>query len=270
MRKKISVLVTASASGKIVPPMIVFKYSRVPSYISASIPSEWEIGTSENGWMCGPTFFGYITNFFVPWLDKKNIQRPVLLFMDGHISHMTLHLSEYCSANGIILIALYPNSTHLLQPMDVSVFRPLKSAWKKEVQKWRMANSGSKLQKQYFAPVFKKALDHISADTIKNGFRVSGLCPFNVENVNFEKIATHKSSTSALVSVPVQDNIQTETLLMKLETKIGDQKVVEFRDLFANRRTCNIEDTSLYLLLEISLSRMSNSFGRSRQSCWNS
>ncbi|KAK9753016.1 hypothetical protein QE152_g3815 [Popillia japonica] len=104
----------------------------------------------------------------------------------------------------------------------------------------------------------KKALDHISADTIKNGFRVSGLCPFNVENVNFEKIATHKSSTSALVSVPVQDNIQTETLLMKLETKIGDQKVVEFRDLFANRRTfleeadnhagiVNVTDTSLNL-----------------------
>lgn len=96
------------------PPMIVFSYTRVPGQISAYVPSEWVIGTSYNGWMCGPTFYGYITNIFLPWLDKENIPRSVLLFMDGHVSHMTLHLSEFCSANGVILIALFPNSTHLL------------------------------------------------------------------------------------------------------------------------------------------------------------
>lgn len=48
-------------------------------------------------------------------------------------SHLTLHLSDFCSANGIELIALYPNSTHILQPMDLAVFRPLKVAWRKEV-----------------------------------------------------------------------------------------------------------------------------------------
>ena len=30
---------------------------------------------------------------------------------------------------GIILMALLPNTTHLLQPLDVAIFRALKAAW---------------------------------------------------------------------------------------------------------------------------------------------
>lgn len=212
-KENLTVLVTANAAGKLPPPMIVFSYVRVPSYISESIPKEWGIGTSENGWMCGPTFYCYITNIFVPWLDREHIERPILLFMDGHVSHMTLHLSEFCSENGIILIALFPNSTHLLQPMDVSVFRPLKNAWKKEIRNWRVQNDGRKLQKQNFAPVLKNALDCITMDTIKNGFRVSGLCPFNVENVKFNKISANKRSE------PKQHEINALITLKTIEKK---------------------------------------------------
>lgn len=82
--------------------MIVFAYTRIPSYISVNVPQEWGHGTSENSRMYGATFYGYITNISVPWLNKENIERPVLLFIDGHASHMTHHLSEFCSGNCII------------------------------------------------------------------------------------------------------------------------------------------------------------------------
>lgn len=49
------------------------------------------------------------------------------------------------------------------------------------------------LQKQNFAPVFHKALACITPYTIKNCFGVSGLCLFNVDNVNFNKISDTKA-----------------------------------------------------------------------------
>lgn len=37
-------------------------------------------------------------------------------------SHITLHLSNFCREKQIIIVALYPKTIHLLQPLDVSVF----------------------------------------------------------------------------------------------------------------------------------------------------
>lgn len=241
-KENLTVLVTANAAGRIAPPMVLFSYERIPSYISSSIPTTWGIGRSESGWMCGATFYEYITNVFVPWVLKENIPRPILLFIDGHVSHMTLHLSRFCSSNGIELFALYPNSTHLLQPMDVAVFRPLKNAWKKEVRNWRMENSGKKLQKQNFAPVFEKALIVVTEETLANGFRKCGLCPLNVENVSFEKISTRN-----LMNVQKNQELKTYGFLKELEKKIGNEKIVRFRQSINKERWHgDVEDTSLF------------------------
>ncbi|XP_039300746.1 tigger transposable element-derived protein 1-like [Nilaparvata lugens] len=126
----LTVLISVSASGLLAPPMVVFKYERVPNIIVESVPSGWGLGKTESGWMTRATFFEYITNIFHPWLIKEQITLPVILFVDGHTSHLTLQLSEFCEQNGIILIALPPNTTHFMQPMDVAVFRGLKEAWK--------------------------------------------------------------------------------------------------------------------------------------------
>lgn len=122
----LTTLVTCSASGKIPPPMVVYSYKRIPRQVVEKVPHNWGIGRSENGWMTGETFFEYVANIFHPWLTAQNIKFPIILFLDGHTSHLTLALSEFCSNNEIILIALCANATHILQPLDVAVFRPLK------------------------------------------------------------------------------------------------------------------------------------------------
>ncbi|XP_059058131.1 uncharacterized protein LOC131851625 [Achroia grisella] len=120
-KENLTVLVTANAAGHLAAPMIVFKYERVPAHISASVPGDWGIGKSESGWMCGSTFYEFITNIFDPWLQQENIKKPVVFFLDGHKSHLTLHLSNYCSEHGIEIIALYPNSKLLLWNLLVTL-----------------------------------------------------------------------------------------------------------------------------------------------------
>nr|CAI5821862.1 unnamed protein product [Callosobruchus analis] len=76
------------------------------------------------------------SNVFHPHLLKKQVDFPVILFVDGHKTHITYELSNLCIKLQIILIALYPNATKILQPADVACFKPLKNAWKVAVLKW--------------------------------------------------------------------------------------------------------------------------------------
>lgn len=126
-KETITVLLVFTASGETVVPMVVFPYIRPPREIVNSMPPNWFLGRSESGWMVTEVFFEYIANGVNTWLNDQKIKKPVVLFVDGHKSHLSLELSEFCNNNGIILYGLPPNTTHIMQPADVSVFKPLKS-----------------------------------------------------------------------------------------------------------------------------------------------
>ena len=54
-------------------------------------------------------------------ITENNIPRPVILVIDGFSGHLGLAIAEYCDQNGIQLLLLRPNMTHITQPLDVSV-----------------------------------------------------------------------------------------------------------------------------------------------------
>ena len=93
-------------------------------------------------------------------------------------------LSVFCRTDGIELVALYPNATHTLQPLDV--FYSLKQSWKKTVDKWRVDNAPERLRKENFAPLLKQAVDSINlAEIVQNGFKTCGLWPFSADAINY-------------------------------------------------------------------------------------
>jgi hypothetical protein len=214
--------------------MIVYSYKRIPKAVVDKVPQNWGIGRSENGWMTGETFFEYIVNILSPWLLAQKIQFPVILFLDGHKSHLTLTLSEFCSKNNIIVVALCPNATHILQPLDVAVFRSLKMEWKKSVHCWRMDHNGQKLSREQFAPILETALNKMRRfpDVVKNGFRTCGLVPFNVENIRFLKYFkisqqnTHIKDIQDIQHQPEYD--VPEAILRLLESEIDEGTLLMF------------------------------------------
>ena len=139
-------------------------------------------------------FLEYMANVFEPWLTKKKkkkkkkekIKRPVIMYIDGHCSHMTLHLSKFCSEHQIILIALHPNATHISQPLDVSLFRTLKASWQRVVQEFSQETLCIGVHKYQFAPLLQKTFKSVQlTTTLKNGFKKCGLYPFNVNAIDY-------------------------------------------------------------------------------------
>ncbi|XP_057336960.1 uncharacterized protein LOC130675358 [Microplitis mediator] len=180
-------LITASASGEMAPPMVIFDCKTTPrKNVLNSIPKGWAVGHTESGQISSESFYDFIKNVFFKWLKEKNCTFPVLLYVDKHSSHWTLPVIKFCKDNDIELISLYPNATHIIQPLDVALFRPLEAAYAKEVRKYRIANNIVDFKKWMFAPVLKQALKAIDFKTIiKNGFHDAGLYPFNADAVNY-------------------------------------------------------------------------------------
>ena len=210
-KETITVLLFISAEGKVLPPLIVYPYVRLPAAIADSVPQEWVIG-SPSGWMRSETFFEYMANSFNDWLITNNIKNPILCLLDGHKSHLTMQLSEFCSANGIILYSLLPNSTHIIQRADVNVFKPLKSNWRKTVLEWKSEpdNFNKSLTKENFAPLVKMTLDKGDLQSsVINGFRACGLYPYDPNNVDYSKCVQNVAEKLNNIQIATkEDNIR--------------------------------------------------------------
>ena len=88
------------------------------------------------------------SELFYVWMQKVFLvhavhQRPVLLLVDGHASHLTLDLIDLARKKYVILFCLPPHTTHLLQPLDVAVFKSLKDQFYQSLQ-WRIQQGSPK------------------------------------------------------------------------------------------------------------------------------
>lgn len=233
-KETITVLLVFTASGKTIAPTVVFPYVRPPRDVVESMPPDWFLGRSDSGWMKSEIFYEYVVNGVNKWIDENNIKRPVLLLVDGHRTHLTMELSEYCSNSGIILYALPPNTTHMMQPADVSVFKPLKSQWKKTVREWqiRLENINSVLTKATFCPLLATVLKNTElASTIQNGFRKCGLYPFNPDAVDYTKCIQNTlevmNRATSETTIQLQDHYFTsaERVISGIRRSLSDRGV---------------------------------------------
>lgn len=233
---------TGSASGVLVAPLVLFPYKeRLPRDVSQSIPKGWGVGRTESGWMKSEAFLDCLRNVFHPWLLKNNVKLPVIVFVDGHRSHATYDTVNFCKSHGIILICLPPNSTHFIQPLDVSFFKPMKAAWDTALVKWRFDNGGAMISKPDFAPLLKQAIDSMNGieQTLINGFRKCGLHPWNSEAIDYASFpdpsAVHQSKqpnniVSTTSTEPLNQSIPSTIFLRELNRRLSPEVLETFED----------------------------------------
>ncbi|XP_071109876.1 uncharacterized protein [Haliotis cracherodii] len=139
-KSQITVLACASASGDYTPPMIVFPGSRF-KYNPLDGFKEAVLGRTENGWMDAELFVSWLKTCFIPHVDKQAIKKPIILFLDGHSTHLTLEACTVCVENNIVLYCLPSHASHVIQPLDLSLFSPLKHAWRQSVRDFQISSA---------------------------------------------------------------------------------------------------------------------------------
>ncbi|XP_074026300.1 uncharacterized protein [Leptinotarsa decemlineata] len=208
-RENITVLLGGNAAGEKRPPLIVFKGKNIwDSWITNKTEyPKMTYSATKNGWMETEMFTKYFENNFLQNIGKE---RPVILIYDAHTSHISIFLIEKAIANNIIIIKLPPYFSHLLQPMDLCVFKSLKVAWDVELTKWQRQNYGTKLPKAVFSTIISKIWSEAGPALLIKGYEKGGIYPFNNQVIAAEKFDPEayrrwnleNSSNNSPVAVP--------------------------------------------------------------------
>ena len=246
-KSTLTFLGTFSASGEIVAPTLVFPYVRVPADITRLMPKDFSVATSESGWMTAPIFYEFVCNDFNNWLMKNEIQKPVILFVDGHSTHLTMQLSVKSEELGIFMYLLPPHTMHMLQPADVGIFKPIKTKFKQLVHSYQRDHLGEVIRRKDVGPFLEKCLSLIKRENIIKAFKATGLCPLDPNKVDFSKcleiaeISDDESSNTStnddpLTEIDADAENKYKIALNVIKTEIGED---DFNGFISNNEEGN-------------------------------
>ena len=146
--------------------------------------------TSKNGWMTSEIFEEWFIGTFTPNAQKR---LPCLLLLDGHVSHMSLRVAELAKKNRVTILVLPPHMSHILQSLDTTVMKSLKSSWDKRLHQWQRNHYLQKLSKGYFSTILGECWNNLDKSVVRSGFSCTGVYPLNREKIPSFEIKSNSS-----------------------------------------------------------------------------
>lgn len=187
-RENISVNSCVTAAGDKVPPHIIFKGQAVQCrWVSkAEYPGTCYSATT-NGYMEECVFFMWLTESFVPFVNEMRAKHNesnshAVLIYDGHRSHISVRVIRLALDNKIVLVRLPSHLTHRLQPLDLAVFGPVKTAWGRKMVEHGKKNMGASnfyLTRETFSKYVGEVWRDTPSKNIIAGFKETGLFPID-------------------------------------------------------------------------------------------
>jgi hypothetical protein len=171
-----------NASGWCPPPFMILSGKLHQAAWYQHLPPDWVVAVSDNGWTTDELGVEWVKHF-----DRHTASRTRgvyrLLVLDGHGSHATPEFDQYCTENKIITLCMPAHTSHLLQPLDVSCFSPLKRAYGHEIQE--LARQGVyHVDKVDFLTIYIRIRPTVfTQQNIRAGFQATGLIPYCPDRV---------------------------------------------------------------------------------------
>lgn len=129
------------------------------------------------------------------------------MLLDGHSSHYNPNVIREAAVNGINLFCLLPNSTHIVQPLDVTPFHSLKSHWHNACEKYMFFPSRKTVTIYNFSKIFSQAwYQAMISRTIMAGFRATSVFPFNRRAISIP--GADKGTGTPTAQLPYQQGIK--------------------------------------------------------------
>jgi hypothetical protein len=138
----LTIVAAGSADGfHIHPQFIVPGQSLQRTTMGSCVNEDAVVTTSEKGFINAKIFKKWLIHFerSVP----GTVKRPLILVYDDYSSHYSEEIIQLSIEIGVILVLLPANTTHLIQPCDVAVFKPYKKALKRDIEAYRSYKSAS-------------------------------------------------------------------------------------------------------------------------------
>jgi hypothetical protein len=177
----ISLLATICADGTHLPPALIYQGA------SGDLQNTWVdeltkqdeafFASSKSGWSNNEFALTYLKQIFDPYTREKAGRSRRLLIIDSHQSHVNWDFLTTYDRLRILVCILPPHTTHHLQPLDVSLFQPLATAYSKGLNTLMYNGKGHvQVTKRLFWPLFRDAWkSSFTTSNIESGWRKTGL-----------------------------------------------------------------------------------------------
>jgi hypothetical protein len=190
-REWVTILAAVCADGTALPPVVIFAGQE------GQLQDSWvqdvkdddhvSFAASPAGWTSNKLCLDWMKRVFDKHTKQKvgNSRDWRLLIMDGHGSHVTIELLDWCHSNRIMVAIYPPHSTHRLQPLDVGLFSPLATRYGQQLDRKITDSQGlSAVIKRDFYYLFKPAFEQaFSVQNITSSFEKTGIYPLNPDKV---------------------------------------------------------------------------------------
>ncbi|XP_063244589.1 uncharacterized protein LOC134544837 [Bacillus rossius redtenbacheri] len=193
-----TVVFCGSADGNFIPPYVIMKGTQKWSDWVYGAPEGTRLNTSKSGWIDNKVFDDWFEYHFLPIAKTK--PGKIILIGDNMSAHLSIYTLKLAAENDVRLLFFPPNSTHLLQPLDVAYFSSLKTYWRQVLSSWRETKGGKKvvaLPKAVFCQLLKATLEkgqETGCNNLRKGFECSGLNPVNRDKV-LQKLPMYARTT---------------------------------------------------------------------------
>lgn len=184
-KSQITIIGCGSATGHAIPPFIIFAAKQLNHlWMKDEVPGS-RFAVSDNGWIDQDLFHFWLTEQF---LVHAVASRPLLLLLDGHSSHFKPETIRFAKDHNIVVFCLPPHTTHECQPLDCSLFGPLKTQWRSVCHSFHQKHPTSVISKLNFCPLFKQAWVHaVTPEVVVSGFRKAGVYPLDRARISVPK-----------------------------------------------------------------------------------
>ncbi|CAM4608595.1 unnamed protein product [Leuciscus chuanchicus] len=197
-RKHITVHCCVSAAGDSIPPFIIYPGCLPKNAYRLDGPPNALYGIQEKGYMDSELFLKWLRHF----VQYAPEERPIILIMDQHETHVSRDVIMYCRENTIEILCLPAHTTHILQPLDIAVFNPLKTGFSIMASRMGLVRGDLVVGKKQFSSLLKTVYPTaVTAHNIKAGFRKAGIFPLSRGAVDTTQVVRVLPSADARPSV---------------------------------------------------------------------
>jgi hypothetical protein len=174
----VTLVACISAAGGHLPPSVIISNSTAAMSDATPIQG-YTLSGSKKGWMNRKLFEAWVDNVFVPYVNEIRTKlgqptAPAVLVTDGHNSRESAAALGKLRAQNVTVIVLPAHSSHILQPLDRTVFGALKDHLLNKLDFEGADDAASKRAKLLEA--LSSAFYHaVEPGTIRSGWRISGL-----------------------------------------------------------------------------------------------
>ena len=130
-----------SVTGNTISPMFVFPRTHFKDHFIRDGSIGCIGGAHPSGWMTAGNFCLFLEHFEAH--VKPSTEIPVLLLLVNHHSHIAVNILNFAKNSGVVMLSFPPHCSHKLQPLDRTVFGPLKRNIANSMDSWLRSNPGS-------------------------------------------------------------------------------------------------------------------------------